>query len=122
MYKTLGKEKFFNFYYIFVYFVLFNAYQTKIFLGDYSWEALYKNMDSDACPAPEPIVEPKIFSDDGEKTVAQTAQEFQLALSSIKQVNLSIYIKSFFNIFVIYYVHHYLKLSMTHYLPIKINL
>ncbi|XP_058791652.1 transmembrane protein 161B [Phymastichus coffea] len=55
-------------------------------LGGYSWEALYKDIDSGECLAPEALPEPKIFSDDEEKTVAQTAQEFHLALSSIKQI------------------------------------
>ncbi|XP_032456227.1 transmembrane protein 161B isoform X2 [Nasonia vitripennis] len=55
-------------------------------LGGYSWEGLYKNLDLENCSAPEPLPEPAIFSENEEKTVAQTAQEFHLALSSIKQI------------------------------------
>lgn len=57
------------------------------FLGEYSWEALYKNIDPAEFLATKPLPEPNIFSENEEKTVAQTAQEFHLALSSMKQVN-----------------------------------
>ncbi|XP_024222295.1 transmembrane protein 161B isoform X1 [Bombus impatiens] len=57
-------------------------------LGGYTWEGILKGPSLEECPADEP---PKSLSNiinahDNEKTVAQTAQDFQLALSSLKQI------------------------------------
>ncbi|XP_043517829.1 transmembrane protein 161B [Frieseomelitta varia] len=57
-------------------------------LGGYTWEGLLKGSSLEECPADDP---PKSLSDvvnsyDTEKTVVQTAQDFQLALSSLKQI------------------------------------
>lgn len=81
MYKTLGKQNYSRK----IHFIDF-FFHVKKFAGGYSWEGLYKNLDLENCSAPEALPEPSIFSDNEEKTVAQTAQEFHLALSSIKQV------------------------------------
>lgn len=58
-------------------------------LGGYTWVDLFKGSVFEECPANQP---PKSISntinsdDDNEKTVVQTAQDFQLALSSLKQI------------------------------------
>ncbi|XP_012153346.1 transmembrane protein 161-like emei [Megachile rotundata] len=58
-------------------------------LGGYTWVDLFKGSAFEECPANQP---PKSISntinsdDDNEKTVVQTAQDFQLALSSLKQI------------------------------------
>ncbi|XP_076166197.1 transmembrane protein 161B-like [Ptiloglossa arizonensis] len=57
-------------------------------LGGYTWEGLLKGIAVEECPADEP---PKsvlnvMNNDDNERTVGQTAQDFQLALSSLKQI------------------------------------
>ncbi|XP_023245035.1 transmembrane protein 161B [Copidosoma floridanum] len=64
---------------------LYCAFMYKT-LGGYSWEGVYKNLDSEECPAPEPLPEPKTFINDEEKTIAQTAHEFHLALSTMRQI------------------------------------
>lgn len=53
-------------------------------LGGYTWEGLLKAPSPEECPADQL---PKFISDvindyDNEKTVVQTAQDFQLTLSS----------------------------------------
>nr|XP_012153345.1 PREDICTED: transmembrane protein 161B isoform X1 [Megachile rotundata] len=65
-------------------------YKTLVFLlGGYTWVDLFKGSAFEECPANQP---PKSISntinsdDDNEKTVVQTAQDFQLALSSLKQI------------------------------------
>ncbi|XP_051171489.1 transmembrane protein 161B [Leptopilina boulardi] len=56
-------------------------------LGGYTWEGLYKTINSEECPIDEsPVISSTILSDDSEKTVAQSAQELQLAFSSLKQI------------------------------------
>ncbi|XP_076759220.1 transmembrane protein 161-like emei [Xylocopa sonorina] len=54
-------------------------------LGGYTWDGLFKGTSLDECPAdelPKPVTN-VMSSDDNEKTVAQ---DFQLALSSLKQI------------------------------------
>lgn len=68
-------------------------------LGGYTWEGLYKTINSEECPIDEsPVISSTILSDDSEKTVAQSAQELQLAFSSLKQVSL-IFLKKFYTKF-----------------------
>ncbi|XP_043461883.1 transmembrane protein 161B [Leptopilina heterotoma] len=56
-------------------------------LGGYTWEGLYKGVNLDECPIDEsPMIPSTITSDDSEKTVAESAQELQLAFSSLKQI------------------------------------
>lgn len=60
--------------------------------GGYTWEGLLKGSSLEECPAdesPKSLPNPMNI-DENEKTVVQTAQDFQLALSSLKQVILSI--------------------------------
>ncbi|XP_015439394.1 PREDICTED: transmembrane protein 161B [Dufourea novaeangliae] len=57
-------------------------------LGGYTWEGILKGTAVEECPADQP---PKAIlnvmnNDDPERTVTQTAQDFQLALSSLKQI------------------------------------
>ncbi|XP_011497801.1 PREDICTED: transmembrane protein 161B [Ceratosolen solmsi marchali] len=54
-------------------------------LGGYSWEGIYKNLELEECQVPQPFSGSKMFTDD-DKTVTERAQEFQLALSSMKQI------------------------------------
>lgn len=57
-------------------------------LGGYTWEGLYKGVNLEECPIDEsPTIPSTIASDDSEKTVAQSAQELQLAFSSLKEVS-----------------------------------
>lgn len=60
--------------------------------GGYTWEGILKGSALEECPADEPpkSVLSAMNNDDNEKTVVQTAQDFQLALSSLKQVLLII--------------------------------
>ncbi|XP_053976884.1 transmembrane protein 161B [Hylaeus anthracinus] len=57
-------------------------------LGGYTWQGLLKGTAVEECPADEApnSVLNAINNDDTEKTVVQTAQDFQLALSSLKQI------------------------------------
>nr|XP_034179584.1 transmembrane protein 161B [Osmia lignaria] len=57
-------------------------------LGGYTWEGILKGSALEECPADEPpkSVPSAMNNDDNEKTVVQTAQDFQLALSSLKQI------------------------------------
>ena len=58
-------------------------------LGGYTWEGLYREITYEECRMDEsPTFPPIIPSADEEKTAAQSAQEFQLALSSLKQVSI----------------------------------
>ncbi|KAJ8682434.1 hypothetical protein QAD02_018226 [Eretmocerus hayati] len=63
---------------------LFCAFMYKT-LGGYTWEGIYKNLDSEQCSAPTAPADQNIFSDE-EKTVTETAQEIHLALNSMKQI------------------------------------
>ncbi|XP_015596246.1 transmembrane protein 161B isoform X2 [Cephus cinctus] len=56
-------------------------------LGGYTWEGLYKDILIEECPADKPPkILPTMTPDSNEKTVIQTAQEFHLALDSLKQI------------------------------------
>lgn len=56
-------------------------------LGGYTWEGLFRDSPIEECPADQPPkILPSIFNENEEKTVVQTAQEFHLALDSLKQV------------------------------------
>ncbi|XP_078032967.1 transmembrane protein 161-like emei [Augochlora pura] len=56
-------------------------------LGGYTWEGIFKEVALEECPADDPPISVlKGTSDDYEKTVVQTAQDFQLALGSLKQI------------------------------------
>ncbi|XP_076301078.1 transmembrane protein 161-like emei [Lasioglossum baleicum] len=56
-------------------------------LGGYTWEGIFREPALEECPADEP---PRSIlrgtNDDPERSVVQTAQDFQLALSSLKQI------------------------------------
>ena len=56
-------------------------------LGGYTWEGLYKEVVYEECSIDESPLPSTVLSADGEKTVAQSAQELQLAISSLKQVS-----------------------------------
>ncbi|XP_054280443.1 transmembrane protein 161B [Macrosteles quadrilineatus] len=53
-------------------------------LGEYSWEALWTEVDQPECPAVSPTLGPVPSPDD--HTVLQSAKQFTLALDSLKQV------------------------------------
>ncbi|XP_046740679.1 transmembrane protein 161B isoform X1 [Diprion similis] len=56
-------------------------------LGGFTWEGLLRDVPIEECPADQaPKIVSPIFDDNDEKTVVQTAQEFHLALDSLKQV------------------------------------
>ncbi|OAD53283.1 hypothetical protein WN48_10592, partial [Eufriesea mexicana] len=57
-------------------------------LGGYTWEGFLQGSLLEECPADEPpkSVLSVMNGDNNEKTVVQTAQDFQLALSSLKQI------------------------------------
>ncbi|CAK9795023.1 Transmembrane protein 161B [Anthophora plagiata] len=57
-------------------------------LGGYTWEGLLKGSSLEECSADEPpnSVSNLTNDNDNERTVVQTAQDFQLALSSLKQI------------------------------------
>lgn len=56
-------------------------------LGGYTWDGLFRGSLIEKCPADESPKSTSIVNrDDNEKTVVQTAQDFQLALSSFKQI------------------------------------
>ena len=87
MYKTLGKFCFFLQNTLFQISVI-SKFERLFFPGGYSWEGLWKNLDSETCHVPSPTKEPNEFFEDEQVSITQKAQEFQIALSSIKQVSI----------------------------------
>jgi len=72
---------------------MLHTYPHIIFLigsGDFTWEGILKGTFEEECPADELSDERLLSStvnvDNIDKTVIQTAEEVQLALSSLKQV------------------------------------
>lgn len=57
-------------------------------LGGFTWEGILKGTLEEECPANElpKSISSTINNDNTDKTVVQTAEELQLALSSLKQV------------------------------------
>ena len=57
-------------------------------LGGYTWDGLFKGTAAQECPLDDsPELVPSMMSNnDSETTVGQTAQDFQLALGSLKQI------------------------------------
>ncbi|XP_033214670.1 transmembrane protein 161B [Belonocnema kinseyi] len=55
-------------------------------LGGYTWEGIYKEVVYEECSIDESPLASTILGADGEKTVAQSAQELQLAISSLKHI------------------------------------
>lgn len=58
------------------------------YVGGFTWEGILKGTLEEECPADElsKPVSSAISNDNADKTVVQTAEELQLALSSLKQV------------------------------------
>ncbi|XP_014237214.1 transmembrane protein 161B [Trichogramma pretiosum] len=54
-------------------------------LGGYSWEGIYKSVDFEECPAPQPLEDIKSSIVDGE-IEADVAQDIAAALFSVKQI------------------------------------
>ncbi|CAB0035427.1 unnamed protein product [Trichogramma brassicae] len=54
-------------------------------LGGYSWEGIYKSVDFEECPAPQPLEDIKSTIVDTE-TEADVAQDIAAALFSVKQI------------------------------------
>lgn len=65
-----------------------NAPVFLVELGGFTWEGILKRTLEEECPADElPKLHLSTISNDNtDKTVVQTAEELQLALSSLKQV------------------------------------
>ncbi|XP_048507408.1 transmembrane protein 161B isoform X2 [Athalia rosae] len=56
-------------------------------LGGYTWKGLFRDVPIEECPADQPPrAVPQIFGENDDKSVIQTAQEFHLALDSLKQI------------------------------------
>lgn len=72
-----------------------NASVFLVELGGFTWEGILKGTLEEECPADElPKLHLSTISNDNtDKTVIQTAEELQLALNSLKQVYISIYLK-----------------------------
>lgn len=65
-----------------------NVHKFLIESGGFTWEGILKGTFEEECPADDlsNSLSSIISNDNGDKTVIQTAEELQLALSSLKQV------------------------------------
>lgn len=89
LYKTLGK-KFFLFWDIRSVQWSWYIYNDKFLVesGGFTWEGILKGTLEEECPADDlsNSLSSTINNDNADKTVIQSAEELQLALSSLKQV------------------------------------
>lgn len=61
-----------------------NLLHVDVMLGEYSWTALWREVEEPECPAISPFQDSILTTDD--QSVLQSAKKFTLALDSLKQV------------------------------------